>query len=195
MKCSLGPACLAAGRTLPHLRAEVRFHRRDCPCNLSRLRGLLRNGSPRPVGRGTGEHFSVAKYVVAEARDIAPGGRKRVEAHGRLFVIFNLDGEFFAMSDRCPHQGGPLSQGRITGQVSSSAPGEYCYSRKGEVIRCPWHAWEYDVRTGKSRCDPRRVQVRRFEVNVETGASLAEGPYVAEMFPVSIEGEYLVVTM
>jgi nitrite reductase/ring-hydroxylating ferredoxin subunit len=137
----------------------------------------------------------LTKYIVAETRDIAPGERKRVEARGRLLVILNLDGEFFAISDRCPHQGGPLSQGRITGHVSSSAPGEYCYSRRGEVIRCPWHAWEYDVRTGKSRCDPRRVQVRRFEVNVETGAGLAEGHYVAETFPVSVEGEYLVVTM
>jgi nitrite reductase/ring-hydroxylating ferredoxin subunit len=137
----------------------------------------------------------LTKYIVAEARDIAPGERKRVEARGRPLVIFNLGGEFFAMSDRCPHQGGPLSRGRITGHVSSSAPGEYCYSRRGEVIRCPWHAWEYDVRTGKSRCDPLRVQVRRFEVNMETGARLTEGHYFAETFPVSVEGEYLVVTM
>jgi nitrite reductase/ring-hydroxylating ferredoxin subunit len=137
----------------------------------------------------------LAKYVVAEAHDIAPGERRRVDVRGRMLVIFNLDGEFFAMSDRCPHQGGPLSQGRLTGRISSSAPGEYCYSRRGEVIRCPWHAWEYDVRTGRSQCDPRRIQVRRFEVNVETGARLAEGPYVAETFPVSIEGEYLVVAM
>ena len=137
----------------------------------------------------------MAKYVVAPAREIAPGGRKLVEVRGRKIVIFNLQGEFFAMSDRCPHQGGPLSKGKLTGLVSSSAPGEYCYSRRGEVIRCPWHSWEYDIRTGKSRCDPGRVQVRRFEVNVETGARLVEGPYVAETVPVSVEDAYLVVTM
>jgi 3-phenylpropionate/trans-cinnamate dioxygenase ferredoxin subunit len=137
----------------------------------------------------------VAKYVVAQARDIAPGERKLVEVRGRKLVIFNLTGEFFAMSDRCPHQGGPLSKGHLTGFVSSSEPGSYCYSRKGEVIRCPWHSWEYDIRTGKSWCDPRRVRVRRFEVTVEAGARLVEGPYVAETFPVSIEDEYLVVTM
>jgi nitrite reductase/ring-hydroxylating ferredoxin subunit len=137
----------------------------------------------------------VAKYVVAPARDIAPGERKLVEIRGRKLVIFNLTGEFFAMSDRCPHQGGPLSKGHLTGLVSSPEPGSYCYSRKGEVIRCPWHSWEYDIRTGKSWCDPRRVQVRRFEVSLEAGARLVEGPYVAETFPVSIENEYLVVTM
>ena len=137
----------------------------------------------------------MTKYVVAPVREIAPGGRKLVEVKGRRIVIFNLKGEFFAVSDRCPHQGGPLSEGLLTGFVSSPAPGEYCYSRQGEVIRCPWHSWEYDIRTGKSWCDPRRVQVRRFAVDVEQGARLVEGPYVAEMFPVTVEDEYIVVTM
>jgi 3-phenylpropionate/trans-cinnamate dioxygenase ferredoxin subunit len=137
----------------------------------------------------------VAKYVVAPADAIAPGGRAVFEVRGRKIIVFNLAGEFFAVSDRCPHQGGPLSKGIVTGFVSSAAPGTYCYSRKGEVIRCPWHSWEYDIRTGKSWCDPRRVQVRNFKVEVEPGAQLAEGPYVAETFPVSVEGEYLVVTM
>ena len=137
----------------------------------------------------------MAKYVVAAADEIAAGARKLVELRGRRIVVFNLAGEFFAMSDRCPHQGGPLSKGIATGFVESRTPGEYCYSRVGEVIRCPWHAWEYDIRTGKSWCDPRRVQVRNFKVDVEPGARLVEGPYVAETFPVSIEGTYLVVTM
>jgi nitrite reductase/ring-hydroxylating ferredoxin subunit len=137
----------------------------------------------------------MAKYVVAPVGEIAPGGRRLVEVRGRKIVIFNLAGEFFAMADRCPHQGGPLSKGKLTGFVSSPEPGEYCYSRKGEVIRCPWHAWEYDIRTGKSWCDPRRVQVRRFEVSIEAGARLVEGPYVAETFAVSIEDEYLVLAM
>ena len=137
----------------------------------------------------------MAKYVVAAADEIAAGARKLVELRGRRIVVFNLAGEFFAMSDRCPHQGGPLSKGIATGFVESRTPGEYCYSRVGEVIRCPWHAWEYDIRTGKSWCDPRRVQVRNFKVDVEPGRRLVEGPYVAETFPVSIEGTYLVVTM
>ena len=106
----------------------------------------------------------MAKYVVAPADEISPGGRKLFEVKGRKIVVFNLAGEFFAVSDRCPHQGGPLSKGIVTGFVESREPGEYCYSRRGEVIRCPWHSWEYDIRTGKSWCDPRRVQVRNFKV-------------------------------
>jgi nitrite reductase/ring-hydroxylating ferredoxin subunit len=138
----------------------------------------------------------VAKYVVARADEIVPGGRKLVALGGRKIVIFNLRGAFFALSDRCPHQGGPLSKGHITGQLTSSEPGDYCYSRRGEVLRCPWHSWEYDIRTGKSQCDPARIRARHFNVSVEPGARLLEeGPYVAETFSVAVENAYLVVTV
>ena len=74
-------------------------------------------------------------------------------------------------------------------------PGQYRLSRKGEMLRCPWHGWEFDIRTGQSWCDPDSVWVRRFEVTVQPGEQLAKGPYVAETFPVSIEDDYLVVEL
>jgi nitrite reductase/ring-hydroxylating ferredoxin subunit len=133
------------------------------------------------------------KHVVAAVKDLPPGGRKIVEVNGRAIVVFNLGGEFFALNDRCPHKGGPLSKGKLTGLVESSEPGEYRYSRRGEIIRCPWHSWEYDIRTGQSWCDPQRVRTRRYAVTVERGARLVEGPYTAETFPVTVEDEYVVV--
>jgi len=135
------------------------------------------------------------KHVVASVSEIPVGGRKLVDVKGRKIVLFNLSGEFYAISDKCPHQGGSLSKGRLTGLVSSKEPGQYSYTRKGEVIRCPWHSWEYDIRTGKSWCDPRRIQARKFDVNVEPGAALVEGPYVAETFDVKVEDQYLVIEM
>jgi nitrite reductase/ring-hydroxylating ferredoxin subunit len=135
----------------------------------------------------------MARHVVAVVSDVPPGSRKLVDIGGRAVVVFNLGGEFFALSNRCPHRGGSLYDGKQTGLVESSEPGEYCYSRRGEIIRCPWHAWEFDIRTGKSWCDPARIRARKFTVSVETGAQLVEGPYVAETFPVSVEDNYLVV--
>ena len=99
--------------------------------------------------------------------DIPPGGRKLVEVNGRAVVVFNLAGEFFALNNRCPHRGGSLCHGKLTGLVQSSEPGDYQYSRKGEIIRCPWHSWEFDIRTGQSWCDPGKVRTRRYEVSVE----------------------------
>jgi 3-phenylpropionate/trans-cinnamate dioxygenase ferredoxin subunit len=135
------------------------------------------------------------KHVVAAVSEIPPGGRKLVEAAGRAIVVFNLGGEFFALANRCPHRGGSLCHGRLTGLVQSDEPGHYDYSRRGEIIRCPWHAWEFDIRTGKSWCDPARVRARNFAVSVEKGAALVEGPYVAETFQVEVEDDYVVVEL
>jgi nitrite reductase/ring-hydroxylating ferredoxin subunit len=135
----------------------------------------------------------MGKHVVASVEEIEPGGRKLVELEGRPIVVFNLSGEYFALLNRCPHQGGSLCHGKLTGLVLSDEPGEYNYSRRGEIIRCPWHAWEFDIRTGKSWCDPRKVRVKNFPVSVEPGARLVEGPYVAETFRVSVEANYVVV--
>ena len=134
----------------------------------------------------------MAKHVIATVRDFPIGSRKLVDLNGRRIVVFNIKGEFFALADRCPHQGGSLHDGRLTGLVESSEPGTYRYSRQGEIIRCPWHSWEFDVRTGKSWCDPSRVRARQFAVSVAPGAQLVEGPYVAETFTVSVEDEYVV---
>jgi len=135
----------------------------------------------------------MAKHVVAPVAEIPPGGRMLVDVNGRAVVVFNLAGEFFALNNRCPHKGGSLCHGKLTGLIESSEPGDYRYSRRGEIIRCPWHSWEFDIRTGQSWCDPQRLRTRRYAVSVEKGAQLVEGPYKAETFPVSVENDYVVV--
>lgn len=146
----------------------------------------------------------VARYVVATVTEIAPGARKIVEVAGRSIGIFNIEGEVFALRNRCPHQGGPLCLGVLWGSVTATVPGEYQYGRPGEIVRCPWHGWEFDVRTGQSWVDPQRLRVRRYEVRVEDGAahgddapdptlSRVPGPYVAETFATSIERRNVVV--
>jgi 3-phenylpropionate/trans-cinnamate dioxygenase ferredoxin subunit len=146
----------------------------------------------------------MAKYVVATVDEIAPGGRKIVEVAGRSIGVFNVNGEFFALRNRCPHQGGPLCTGRLFGVVQASVPGEYLFSRPGELLRCPWHGWEFDVRTGQSWFDPARTRVRAYEVSVAPGQALVEapdgsglqkGPYVAETYQVSIEQQYVLVEL
>lgn len=135
----------------------------------------------------------MARHVVARVGEIAPGSRKVVQVDGRGVIVFNVKGEFYALSETCPHRGGSLAQGIITGLVQSDAPGDYQYSRAGEIVRCPWHQWEFDIKTGRSWCDPRRLRLMKFDVTVEPGAALVEGPYVAETFKVEVENDYVVV--
>jgi 3-phenylpropionate/trans-cinnamate dioxygenase ferredoxin subunit len=135
--------------------------------------------------------------------EIPPGGRKIVTVAGRSIGIFNVHGEFFALRNRCPHQGGPLCEGLLWGMVQARVPGEVEYTRAGEILTCAWHGWEFDIRTGQSWCDPERLRVRRYDVSVEPGDALpttdapipgkVPGPYIAETYPVLAEGQYLVI--
>jgi 3-phenylpropionate/trans-cinnamate dioxygenase ferredoxin subunit len=135
----------------------------------------------------------MAQHIVATVDDIQPGKRKLVNVEGREIGIFNVDGEYFAVGNRCPHEGASLCKGRIVGLVESSEPGSYQFSRRGELLRCPWHGWEFDLRTGKSWCEPDRTKVRSFDLKVESGGALVEGELQAETFPVSIEKQYVVI--
>ena len=137
----------------------------------------------------------MARHVVASAREIPPGARKIVSVEGREIGVFNLDGAFHALLNRCPHQGGALCRGTVTGLVTSREPGRFDYHRPGEMLKCPWHGWEFDIRTGQSWCDPARTFVRHYPVAVEPGTALVEGPYRAETFPVSVEEDYIVLDL
>jgi 3-phenylpropionate/trans-cinnamate dioxygenase ferredoxin subunit len=158
----------------------------------------------------------LAKHVVAALDEIPPGSRKIVEVAGRSIGIFNVRGELFALRNRCPHQGGPLCEGHQWGLLTARVPGEFEYGREGEIIACGWHGWEFDIRTGQSWCEPERLRVRAYQVSVEPGAAIVaesrpegsdpaeadpespvpgrvKGPFVAETYPVSVDGQYVVV--
>jgi 3-phenylpropionate/trans-cinnamate dioxygenase ferredoxin subunit len=134
-----------------------------------------------------------ARHVVAKASEVPPGKTKLVTVKGREIGIFNVKGAYYALLNRCPHAGASLCRGRIVGLAESSEPGRYKLSREGEFLRCPWHGWEFDIRTGQSYCDPRSTFVKRYEVTIEPGDQLAKGPFVAETFAVSLEDDYLIV--
>lgn len=134
----------------------------------------------------------MARHVVGSVAEIPPGARKLVTVEGREIGVFNLGGAFYALLNRCPHQGGSLCAGSLVGLIESSEPGRYAYSRAGELLKCPHHGWEFDVRTGQSWCEPKRIFVRAFPVSVEPGDALVKGPYVAETFPVSVEENYVI---
>ncbi len=136
-----------------------------------------------------------SRHVVAAADEIPPGGRKIVTVRGRQIGVFNIGGEFFALINVCPHQGAKLCEGAILSQLVSPLPGEYGLARQGEMIRCPWHCWEFDIRTGQSWCEPDDFKAKTFNVTVEAGGTLAKGPFKAETVAVSVERQYVVVEM
>jgi nitrite reductase/ring-hydroxylating ferredoxin subunit len=135
----------------------------------------------------------MGRHIVGKVGDLLPGERKVVEAEGRSIGVFNVGGNFYGLRNSCPHQAAPLCLGSVKGMTMPSKPGEYAWAREGEILRCPWHGWEFDLRTGKSWCEPDRTKVRSFDLKVETGGALVEGELQAETFPVVIEKQYVVI--
>ena len=87
---------------------------------------------------------------VASVREVPPGSGKVVVVQGHAVALFNVDGRFFAVSNTCLHRGGPVGEGELS----------------GTTVTCPWHGWEYDVRTGRNTTNPLAC-LRTFEVRLE----------------------------
>ena len=110
----------------------------------------------------------MARHIVARTTDIPPGGNKVVAVDGRDIVVFHVNGEFFALLNRCPHEGAPLDKAACVARLTSSEPGVYQRSRVGELLRCAWHGWEFDMRNGQSYFDPARFKIRTYPVVIGT---------------------------
>ena len=153
------------------------------------------------------------KVVVCQVEDLPPGARKIVKAGPRSIGVFNVDGEYFGIRNRCPHQGGPLCIGRLSSWPVASGPGEVTMEGPPRLLACPWHGWEYDLETGQSFMGPGETRVKAYGVTVASGSTLGEdvkhveeeifaaaraagrepGPYVAETFVVYVEADYVVI--
>ncbi len=93
----------------------------------------------------------MAEFVkVANLSDLGPGSSMTVDANGKAVALFNVDGAVYALDNTCLHRGGPLGEGFL----------------EGDVVACPWHMWEYNVRTGEKVGDP-SLKVATYPVEVE----------------------------
>lgn len=103
--------------------------------------------------------------------DVAVGTLKPAMAGRTPIVLSRLpSGEIRAFGARCPHQGAALQHGCITGLPTSGAPNELRVERECEVVRCPWHGFEWDLVTGfpiVAEPSTGAMRLRFFEVSIE----------------------------
>ncbi|MDP6446369.1 MAG: Rieske 2Fe-2S domain-containing protein [Pirellulaceae bacterium] len=91
------------------------------------------------------------KWVrVAATTDCPHGESRELVAEGRIVALYNVEGDYFALDGVCPHQGGPLGKGVLTG----------C------LVTCPWHGWQFDVATGQHQASQSVVHTS-FPVRVD----------------------------
>lgn len=110
----------------------------------------------------------MAVHYVLEAGDVPDGGRAIVNVEGREIGIYRIDGQYYAIHNYCPHQGAPLCAGIVCGTTMPSDVYRYEYGRNGEIVRCPWHGWEFDIKTGKALFND-KIRTRSYRVEVRDG--------------------------
>jgi nitrite reductase/ring-hydroxylating ferredoxin subunit len=97
------------------------------------------------------------RFITVGPVDAVQAGQMREFAIGDLdIVVVNWDGAIHAFANRCPHQGGPLSKGRL----------------EDGVMICPWHLWRFDARTGRPHFPEGYTSVARYPVKIEDGQIL-----------------------
>lgn len=87
---------------------------------------------------------------VADTAEIPAGTGKIIDVDGNQIAIWNLSGNYYAFQNVCPHRGGPVGEGEL----------------EGNVITCPWHGWQFDVRTGQHQLSP-SIRQQSLPVRVE----------------------------
>lgn len=97
-------------------------------------------------------------HKVAQLSEVPVGQSKLVMLNNKAIVLFNIDGKVYALHNLCPHEGGPLNEGRV----------------KGHVVACPWHDLAFDVRNGQG-IDGGGYCVGSYEVRLE-GSDILVGP-------------------
>lgn len=90
--------------------------------------------------------------AVASVEEIKDGQSKLAFVHGEEVAVFNIDGDFFAIANECPHHGAALCEGYL----------------RDKTVFCPWHGWQFDLQTGNCLTVP-GMDAQSFEVKVEAG--------------------------
>jgi nitrite reductase/ring-hydroxylating ferredoxin subunit len=140
------------------------------------------------------------RFVVGPASSIPPGTKTIVYPAGEAqgIGVFNVDGVFYALRNVCPHMGAPLCYGPITGTAEArqcdDGPPEIDWVQEGEVVSCPWHHWEFEIKTGRT-IFPSKNRVRRFPVTVEPGDVEARLRAGVPTYPVGVEDSMVVLDL
>jgi nitrite reductase/ring-hydroxylating ferredoxin subunit len=91
--------------------------------------------------------------------DLPAGEMAELELDGNNIVLCHVDGEVHAIDGYCPHQMGPLGQGALN----------------GHTVVCPWHAWEFDCRTGACEFNP-SIVIAKYRTEVRDGVVFVDVP-------------------
>ena len=101
----------------------------------------------------------MGRFVKAmEIAELSPGEGKQLDVEGQSIAVFNIEGNLYAIEGNCSHRGGLLGEGEV----------------EGEVVKCPLHGAQFNVKSGKVLTPPAGSDMRRYTVKVEGADVLIE---------------------
>lgn len=106
---------------------------------------------------------------VARTEELTPGKAKIVKVDNREIGIFREQNNYYAVLNVCPHFHAEICKGRITGTLIAEDPDTLRMRHDLLVLRCPWHHWEFDIKTGKAIIPSIKQKLKVYEVKEENG--------------------------
>ena len=110
-------------------------------------------------------------HAVCATDELDDGDKLVVQLEGKEIAVFNIEGEYHAYLNWCPHQGGPCCEGKVSGTSTATYDRETMevsleWTKEDQIMNCPWHGWEFDLTSGE--CLSRRgTELPSFPVTVE----------------------------
>jgi len=110
------------------------------------------------------------EHKVGRLKDIPVDDALTLDIEGRPVGVFRVGEKVYAVKNMCPHKRAPLARGTVEGtMLPTSCAGEYHYGMENQVLKCPWHGWEFDIETGKCLFGVSNSRIKTYEVSVRDG--------------------------
>lgn len=117
----------------------------------------MATGTWKSVDVGNVEEFPVGKFRLVTV------GRREIG------ILRIASGIVYAVNNYCPHRGAPICRGQVGGTMLPSGPGQIRYGMDSRILRCPWHAFEFDLESGNSVLEDSRLRLRTYPVDTSDG--------------------------
>jgi nitrite reductase/ring-hydroxylating ferredoxin subunit len=114
------------------------------------------------------ENLTGERHFVATTTELEDDQRVVIDVQGREIAVFNHAGSFHAVGNFCPHQGGPIAEGMLSGTLKENSDGRLVLCQEGEVLSCPWHGWEFDITSGDHLAHSQH-RLPRYTVEIDGG--------------------------
>lgn len=108
---------------------------------------------------------------IAELEEAVP---RIVAIEGRSIGVIKSNGEIYAVRNVCPHKRAPICKGLVKGTMLPSDPGEFVFGMHNDILQCPWHGWEFDLKSGETICQNSSKKLTFYPVKIEDDAVYVE---------------------